>query len=458
MSNFFLSPKILPNPLSKGEKTGSHLPNGGTKQRQIPPNPLPKVETPTFREGGQRGIFFNMAGFATLPQRGAILIIVLWFIVIVTVMVAALATETRLSAKAVFYNKMGMQTWNDTLHALNAAQRELAINRMPDPPGEEKEIPLGERKNKKYRFDGRVLDLADDLPDFPIPDTVQARIYDHAGKINLLRLSNNRRKMRDLLKKRIGDDPEKLDPLLDAWKDWIDKNDLKHANGAEKDYYEKLDPPYEPRNAPLETVEELLLIKGFAEVFEGVEITAAFTVFSERGPKVDPNLATREALMLIPGLDEGLVNTILTQRREKEFKSNRDFNELVEPEQLAKFRSWMDFSYRRMKQSLHRKYCCYTIAVQVKPPEEIDKSETEEEAANTEALNEQEETATQPQEENQRAYMITVKYRDPRKFLPLILMVNPYGVLPDTRHLLMSSDEDENGSDEEQSTFPSPFK
>ncbi len=427
MFNIFLSPKIPPNsPLSKGEKAGS---------------PLPKGETPPFRKGGQGGIFFNMAGFTTLPQRGAILIIVLWFIVIVTVMVAALATETRLSAKVVFYNKIGMQTWNDTLQALHVAQMELLINRMPDPPGEDQEIPLGERKNKKYRFDGRVLDLA-----YPIPDTVQIRIYEHAGKINLQRL--NKQQLRQILEKRIGDDPEKLDPLLDAWRDWIDSDDLKHVNGAEKDYYEKLEPPHEPRNSRLETVEEFLLIKGFAEVFEGVEMDTAFTMYGNVSGGVNPNLATREALMLIPGLDEGLINTILTKRREKEFKSYSDFNELAEPEQLAKFRSWMRLSATSN---------FYTIAIQVKPPEEIDKSETEEEAANTEALDEQEETASQPPEENQRAYMITVQPKGTNQF-PRILMVNPYGVLPDTRHELMSSDEDENGNDEAQSTFPSPFK
>jgi len=48
--------------------------------------------------------------------------------------------------------------------------------------------------------------------------------------------------------------------LEDAWHDWIDGDELKRINGAEKDYYETLSPPYEPRNSRLETVEELLLI------------------------------------------------------------------------------------------------------------------------------------------------------------------------------------------------------
>jgi general secretion pathway protein K len=363
------------------------------------------------------------------PQRGAILIIVLWFIVIVSVIVAALASETRLSAKVVLHNKMGMQTWNDTLQALQAAQLELLINKMPLPPGEEEEVPLSERKSKEYRFDGRVLELA-----YPIPDTVKVRIYDHAGKINIQRLSKSR--LRQLLEKRIGKDPEKLQALEDPWEDWIDRDDLKRLSGAEKDYYEELDPPYEPRNGRLETVGELLLIKGFAEVFKGVEMDTAFTVYGNRF-SVNPNLATREALMLIPGLDEGTINIILTRRREKEFKSISEFNEFMPPEQLSLVRSWINFA---------KTSNFYTIAVQVKKPEEIEKSETEEETADTEALDEEaDETGSQQaQEKNQRAYMVTVQPKGYNQ-LPKILMVNPYGVLPDTRHEQMAIDFDENG-------------
>lgn len=373
-------------------------------------------------------------------QKGAILIIVLWFIVIVTVIVAALAIETRLSAKTVFHNKRGLQTWNDTLQALQVAQMELLINRMPDPPGANEDIPLSERKNKRFHFDGRVLELA-----YPIPDTVTVRIYDNAGKINIQRLS--KQKLRQLLEKHIGDNPEQLQALEDAWQDWIDRDDMKRANGAEKDYYETLPTPYEPRNSRLETVEELLLIKGFAEVFKGVEMDSAFTVYSNTYT-VNLNLATREALMLLPGMNEELVNTILTKRREKEFKRFSDLNEFIEPEQLAEFRPWINFSsYSNF----------YTIAIQVKNAEEIDNSsetETEIEELDNKDLEESNEVTTPPtqsQEEKQHAYMVTVQ---PKGFhqLPKILMVNPYGVLPDTHHEQMSLEEEENDSENGQST------
>jgi general secretion pathway protein K len=381
----------------------------------------------------------------TCSQRGAILIIVLWFVVIATIIVAVLASETRLSAKAVFYNKMGLQTWNDTLKTLRAAEMELLFNmdRTYEPPGVE-DIPLSERKKKKYRFDGRVVDLFH----YPNPDRVTVRIYDHAGKIKL-----SWPNLYKLLKKRLPNDPEKLSALKDAWDDWFDEDDDKRLNGAEKDYYETLSPPYEPRNdrkaRNIETVEELLLIKGFAEVFKGVEISNAFTLYSNTN-KIDPNLATREALMVLPGLDSETVNTILTKRREEEFKNKSDFNEFMEPEQLTEFWGWVSIPRGNVSRSRY-----YTIAIQVKKPEEIAKlAETkEDDTVNTDKeLEELDETTSQQVQKNQRAYMVTVETRGKDKF-PRILMVNPYGVLPDTHHEQFSR------SDDNHSKNPStPFK
>jgi hypothetical protein len=44
--------------------------------------------------------------------------------------------------------------------------------------------------------------------------------------------------------------------------DWIDPDDEPREMGAEMEYYGMLQPPYMPKNAPLDTVEELLLVRG----------------------------------------------------------------------------------------------------------------------------------------------------------------------------------------------------
>ncbi len=56
--------------------------------------------------------------------------------------------------------------------------------------------------------------------------------------------------------------PGMTEDVADAIMDWIDADDEPREFGAEVDYYSSLSPPYAPKNGPLETVEELLLVRG----------------------------------------------------------------------------------------------------------------------------------------------------------------------------------------------------
>ncbi len=56
--------------------------------------------------------------------------------------------------------------------------------------------------------------------------------------------------------------PGMTEEIADAILDWIDEDDDPREYGAEVDYYTSLDPPYAPKNGPLDTVEELLLVRG----------------------------------------------------------------------------------------------------------------------------------------------------------------------------------------------------
>jgi type II secretory pathway component PulK len=50
--------------------------------------------------------------------------------------------------------------------------------------------------------------------------------------------------------------------IADAIVDWRDPDDTPSPYGAESEYYGSVQPPYRSKNAPFETVEELLLVKG----------------------------------------------------------------------------------------------------------------------------------------------------------------------------------------------------
>lgn len=50
--------------------------------------------------------------------------------------------------------------------------------------------------------------------------------------------------------------------IIDSLIDWIDSGDGEEEYGAEESYYQSLTPPYSCKNGPVESIEELLLVKG----------------------------------------------------------------------------------------------------------------------------------------------------------------------------------------------------
>jgi hypothetical protein len=55
--------------------------------------------------------------------------------------------------------------------------------------------------------------------------------------------------------------PGMTEALADAVRDWVDGDDTSREYGAESEYYESLSPPYTAKNGPLETIDELLLVR-----------------------------------------------------------------------------------------------------------------------------------------------------------------------------------------------------
>jgi hypothetical protein len=75
--------------------------------------------------------------------------------------------------------------------------------------------------------------------------------------------------------------PGMTESIADAILDWLDPDDDQREFGAEVDYYSGLSPPYAPKNGPLDTVEELLLVRG-------VTPELLFGADANRNGKIDP--------------------------------------------------------------------------------------------------------------------------------------------------------------------------
>lgn len=113
----------------------------------------------------------------------------------------------------------------------------------------------------------------------------------------------------------ISDD--ELDDLVNAVIDWLDA-DSESTFGAEEEYYQSLEPPYHCKNAPMDSPEEILLVKGMKnEYFYGTEnyegIRNYVTVGS--GGKININTASETVLKsLSDRFTEDVVSSILECR------------------------------------------------------------------------------------------------------------------------------------------------
>ena len=127
--------------------------------------------------------------------------------------------------------------------------------------------------------------------------------------------------------------------LIDPLTDWIDENVDPHRNGAEANWYQRLKPPYSPRNGPLQTLEELRLIKGFdSKTFEALRSLVTVypdTPFSPAAP-VNINTAPPEILAsLDDALTDDLVKRITDRRKSEPFKTPADLVKVAGLEQIA---------------------------------------------------------------------------------------------------------------------------
>ncbi|PCI77075.1 MAG: hypothetical protein COB20_09075 [SAR86 cluster bacterium] len=346
-------------------------------------------------------------------QTGSVIIIVLWTAVLLTVLVTAMAGKVRLSAQTAAHNRDASRNWAQLMATVNFAEMELMLERMPAPIDQQlEESEEGEILNPAYRHDGEALEL-----NYSAPENMVVRIYDHAGKINLNRIP--RRNMQLLIEKLLGGEdaePEEVQDLLIAWIDWTDLNDLEGLNGAEKDYYLELDQAYVPRNNPeLDTVEEILHVRGFAELLEGINLDAAFTIYGN-ARTVNLNVATRETMRLLPGLDEELIETIIAFRELEDISNRAEIAEIIPFENLQELIPWVGtdtsniysiFAYPKQEFSGN------ALTGQRSGFQELDKD------------------AVEPEDRVRQAYMEIVEVRSSND-LPRIYKVDPYGVLPDT--------------------------
>lgn len=104
--------------------------------------------------------------------------------------------------------------------------------------------------------------LPDDSVDlaFPVGVKVTIRVRDLSG---LFPLNNTPEARWHLIFEELGFESTEAYTLTDSLLDWIDRDNEPRLYGAERDHYQQIEPPYEPRNRSIPVLSELKLIRGF---------------------------------------------------------------------------------------------------------------------------------------------------------------------------------------------------
>ncbi len=126
----------------------------------------------------------------------------------------------------------------------------------------------------------------------------------------------------------LGHDPDLIDALLD----WLDPDDQKRPLGAEGEYYRAQKTPHASKNGALDSLEEMLLIKGMEpSIFWGTEerpgLYQYLTVHSDG--RININTASLPVLMsLSPAVDQTMAQAVVDLRQEKPFRRTDELRAL----------------------------------------------------------------------------------------------------------------------------------
>lgn len=110
-------------------------------------------------------------------------------------------------------------------------------------------------------FRGRFSVLAPDLTTDGYYGGVRYGLENESAKLNLNTVLLADQSGEDGARKLLMRLPGMTESIADAILDWLDEDHDSRLLGAERDYYSSLNPPYAPRNGPVASIEELLLVR-----------------------------------------------------------------------------------------------------------------------------------------------------------------------------------------------------
>jgi general secretion pathway protein K len=252
-------------------------------------------------------------------KRGVALIIVMWVLVIVSLIVSSFAFEMNLESKIISMQRKRFQADQLALAGIEVAK--MMLDFQEDPlEGDDViyEDPLLEQASRIA--EGVPAKFTEELGN----GTITISIDYEKGKRNIHKLTSE--EWQELFIQ-TGVPATDRDQLIGTLTDWEDEDELQHLNGAEKDDSFYRERGYEPKNAPIDTIDELLMIKGWTEeVLYGTPaekrdetenpmtgLARNLTTWGESNT-VNPNSATEEVLYSYRSFSESEIEDMLEER------------------------------------------------------------------------------------------------------------------------------------------------
>ena len=284
--------------------------------------------SPPLAKGGWGG-FGNSSGVA--------LIIVLWVVTILSVIALEFCFAMRTEVNITKNFKEEVQLYAVAEGGVHRAIAELVLKHDQRIQQMRKgwigeELPL---EKKEWVTDGRLYSIPSDQ------GVNEIRIMGEAGKVNINTVSE--KTLRKILTQ-LGLEGETRDTVADSILDWRTPGDAHRINGAKDDYYQSLKEPYNCKNANLDSIEELLLVRGVTpELFYGrksikkgeegpsaerIGLKDIFSIYS-LGEQVDINCATVPVLRVVLGVPKDIAQHIVKAREDKTFENQQDLLQRV---------------------------------------------------------------------------------------------------------------------------------
>ncbi|HEX4782424.1 MAG TPA: hypothetical protein VH301_16820 [Usitatibacter sp.] len=221
-------------------------------------------------------------------QSGVALVIVMWVAVLISVIAASFIVE-RHSEALIIHNSISM--------ARAEAIADAGVQRAVW------ELYRTDNAPEAWKRDGTVQAWSfDGVP-------VKVEIRDESAKIDINTASDA---LLLGLFQSIGMSEDDAARMVDAIVDWRDPDSFKRPNGAEEPEYAAAGLTYKPANAPFQAIEELQLVLGMrADIYR--RVAPMITVYS-RQSGVNPQLASRDVLLAIPGVTVDMVDQYIALR------------------------------------------------------------------------------------------------------------------------------------------------